>query len=93
MRFLQRNLLIRFEELSMKLGETLSDDEMNKVIEEHGKIQDQIEACDGWNLDSRLDLAMEALRGVEPVHYPPWRPRALAARKAATSDCASWRWV
>ena len=62
----QRNLLIRFEELSMKLGETLSDDEMNKVIEEHGKIQDQIEACDGWNLDSRLDLAMEALRLAPP---------------------------
>jgi sulfate-transporting ATPase len=58
----QRDLLKRFEELSMKLGETLSDDEMSKVIEEHGKVQDQIEACDGWNLDHSLGLAMEALR-------------------------------
>jgi sulfate-transporting ATPase len=58
----QRDLLQRFEELSMKLGESLSDDEMNKVIEQHGKVQDQIEACDGWNLDHRLELAMEALR-------------------------------
>jgi len=58
----QRDLLVRFEELSLRLGETLSDDEMNKVIEEHGSIQDKIEAADGWNLDHRLELAMEALR-------------------------------
>jgi ATP-binding cassette ChvD family protein len=58
----QRDQLKRFEELSMKLGESLSDDEMNKVIEQHGKVQDQIEASDGWNLDHRLELAMEALR-------------------------------
>jgi ATP-binding cassette ChvD family protein len=58
----QRDLLKRFEELSLKLGESLSDDEMNKVIEEHGKIQDAIEANDGWNLDHRLELAMDALR-------------------------------
>jgi ATP-binding cassette ChvD family protein len=57
-----RNLLTRFEELSMKLGEELSEAQMNKVIEEHGKIQDQIEACDGWNLDHQLELAMDALR-------------------------------
>ncbi len=58
----QRELLARFEQLSVKLGESLSDDEMNKVIEQHGKVQDQIEACDGWNLDHALSLAMEALR-------------------------------
>jgi ATP-binding cassette ChvD family protein len=57
-----RDLLKRFEELSMKLGESLSDDEMNKVLEEHGKLQDKIEAADGWNLDHRLELAMDALR-------------------------------
>jgi len=57
-----RDLLIRFEELSNKLGESMSDDEMNKVMEEHGKIQDAIEACDGWNLDHQLELAMDALR-------------------------------
>jgi sulfate-transporting ATPase len=57
-----RDLLNRFEELSNKLGESMSDDEMNKVMEEHGKIQDAIEACDGWNLDHQLELAMDALR-------------------------------
>jgi energy-dependent translational throttle protein EttA len=57
-----RDLLQRFEELSMKLGESLSDAEMDAVIEEHGKTQDQIEACDGWNLDHQLELAIDALR-------------------------------
>jgi ATP-binding cassette ChvD family protein len=58
----QRGLLARFEELSMKLGETLSDDAMQKVIDEHTSVQDKIEAADGWNLDHRLELAMDALR-------------------------------
>jgi ATP-binding cassette ChvD family protein len=58
----QRQLLVRFEELSLKLGESLTDDEMDKVVNEHGKTQDAIEACDGWNLDHRLELAMDALR-------------------------------
>ncbi len=57
-----RGLLTRFEELSLKLGEDLPEAEMNKVMEEHGKIQDQIEACDAWNLDHQLELAMDALR-------------------------------
>ena len=57
-----RDLLARFEALSMKLGEELSEAEMNRVVEEHGKTQDAIEACDGWNLDHQLELAMDALR-------------------------------
>jgi ATP-binding cassette ChvD family protein len=57
-----RELLKRFEDLSMKLGESLPDAEMDAVIEEHGKTQDKIEACDGWNLDHQLELAMDALR-------------------------------
>jgi ATP-binding cassette ChvD family protein len=57
-----RALLTRFEELSMKLGESLGEAEMNQVMEEHAKIQDQIEAADAWNLDHQLELAMDALR-------------------------------
>ncbi len=57
-----RQLLARFEEVSMKLGEPLSDDEMNKVLEEQAKLQDQIDAVDAWNLDHQLDIAMDALR-------------------------------
>jgi ATP-binding cassette ChvD family protein len=58
----QRALLTEFEELSMKLGEPMSDDEMNRLLERQGDLQDRIDAQDLWNLDSRVDIAMEALR-------------------------------
>ncbi|HEY6728183.1 MAG TPA: energy-dependent translational throttle protein EttA [Polyangiaceae bacterium] len=57
-----RALLSEFEELSMKLGEPMSDDEMNQLLERQGKLQDRIDAEDAWNLDSRIEIAMEALR-------------------------------
>jgi len=57
-----RALLTRFDELSMRLGEEMSPEEMEKVLEEQGKLQDAIEAAGAWELDSRLELAMEALR-------------------------------
>jgi energy-dependent translational throttle protein EttA len=57
-----RKLLADFEEVSMKLGEPLSDDEMNSVLEKQGKLQDQIDAVDAWNLDTQLEIAMDALR-------------------------------
>jgi len=61
-----RALVTKFEELSAKLGEELSDDEMNKVIEEQGKLQDKIDAVDAWNLDRTVDIAMDALRCPPP---------------------------
>jgi len=57
-----RELLTRFEELSTKMGEPLPDDEMDAVMEEFGRIQDAIEAANGWELDNLIDVAMEALR-------------------------------
>jgi energy-dependent translational throttle protein EttA len=57
-----RDTLRRFEEVSMKFGEVASDDEMNALLDEQGKLQDKIDAGDGWNLDSTLELAMDALR-------------------------------
>ncbi|MCA9684532.1 MAG: ATP-binding cassette domain-containing protein, partial [Myxococcales bacterium] len=57
-----RDTLRRFEEVSMKFGEVSSDDEMNALLEEQGKLQDKIDAGDGWNLDNTLELAMDALR-------------------------------
>ena len=57
-----RALLARFEELSMKLGEDLPDAEMDKVIAEQGRVQDQIEAADAWELDRHVEDAMDALR-------------------------------
>jgi ATP-binding cassette ChvD family protein len=57
-----RALVTDFETLSMKLGEPMSDGEMNKLLERQGALQDRIDAADAWNLDQRVDFAMEALR-------------------------------
>jgi ATP-binding cassette ChvD family protein len=57
-----RALLNRYDEINATFGEELSPDEMEKVLEEQGRVQDQIEAANGWDLDSRLELAMDALR-------------------------------
>jgi ATP-binding cassette ChvD family protein len=58
----KRNLLTRYEELSMKLGEDLPEAEMDKVMAEQGRLQDQIEAANAWDLDRELEIAMDALR-------------------------------
>jgi ATP-binding cassette ChvD family protein len=55
-------LLTRYDDVNAKLGEDLSPEEMDKVLDEQGKLQDKIEAANAWDLDSRLDLAMDALR-------------------------------
>ena len=57
-----RALLTRFEEVSMKLGEDLSEKEMDKLLAEQGRLQDQIEAVNAWELDHQVDMAMDALR-------------------------------
>ncbi len=57
-----KKLLARFDELSEKMGESLPDDEMDKVMAEYGKVQDAIEAAGGWDLDRTLETAMDALR-------------------------------
>ncbi len=61
-----RDLLKRFEDLSMKLGEPMSDKEMDAVMAEQAKVQDQIEACNGWDIDRTLEIAMDALRCPPP---------------------------
>jgi ATPase subunit of ABC transporter with duplicated ATPase domains len=55
-------LLARYDEVNAKLGEDLSPDEMDKVLEEQSKIQDKIDASNAWDLDSQLEHAMDALR-------------------------------
>ena len=55
-------LLARYDDLNAKLGEDLPPEQMDKVIEEQAKVQDRIEAANAWDLDSRLELAMDALR-------------------------------
>ncbi|HVY29933.1 MAG TPA: energy-dependent translational throttle protein EttA [Polyangiaceae bacterium] len=57
-----RQLVTDFETLSMKLGEPMSDDEMTKTLEQQASLQDKIDAIDAWNLDQRVEMAMDALR-------------------------------
>ena len=57
-----RQLLDDFNALSMKFTEPMSDDEMNKLLEKQGRLQDQIDHLGAWELDHKLDLAMDALR-------------------------------
>lgn len=61
-----KGLMDEFDRINMKFGEEMSDEEMNKLIQRQGEVQDKIDACDGWNLDSRLERAMDALRCPDP---------------------------
>jgi len=56
------DLLREFEEINQKFSEPMSDDEMNALLERQGKVQGDLEARDAWDLDSRLEMAMDALR-------------------------------
>jgi len=56
----------RFNAISEKFAEPMSDDEMNKLLEEQAKLQDEIDAAGGWELDRKLEIAADALR------LPPW---------------------
>ena len=73
--------------ISDKFSEPMSDDEMNKLIEHQGAVQEKLDAWDAWDLDSRLEMAMDALRcppGETPVNI-------LSGRgKNAGSPCAGY---
>jgi ATP-binding cassette ChvD family protein len=61
-----RALLAEYDHLSERLGEDLSPGETEKVLEQQGRLQDRIEAAGAWDLDSRVELAMDALRVPPP---------------------------
>ena len=54
--------LRQFDELNLRFADPLTDDEMNALIAEQGKLQDRLDHLNAWDLDSRLELAMDALR-------------------------------
>jgi energy-dependent translational throttle protein EttA len=56
------DLLKEFEEINAKFGEEMSDDEMNALLERQGVVQEKLDHLDAWDLDSRLEMAMDALR-------------------------------
>ena len=57
-----KKLLTRFDEVNLRLGEDITPEEMDKLLEEQAKLQDAIEAAKGWDLDRTLEIAMDALR-------------------------------
>jgi sulfate-transporting ATPase len=58
----QRAMLTQFEELSARFAEPMDDDEMNRLLEKQGNLQERIDALGLWELDHKIDLAMDALR-------------------------------
>jgi len=64
-----KNMLDEFDEISMKFGEDMSDDEMNNLLAKQAELQDKIEAANGWELDRTLERAADALR------LPDWEQK------------------
>ena len=56
------DLLKEYDDINAKFAEPMDDDAMNKLIERQGNVQEKLDAVDAWNLDSRLEMAMDALR-------------------------------
>ncbi|HMG32770.1 MAG TPA: energy-dependent translational throttle protein EttA [Blastocatellia bacterium] len=56
------DLLKEFDEINARFAESLTDDEMNALLERQGTVQEKLESAGGWDLDSRLEMAMDALR-------------------------------
>ncbi len=64
------DLMDEFNRINEQFGEPMSDDEMDALIKRQGEVQEKLDACDAWDLDARLDMAMDALRcpeGQTPV--------------------------
>src|SRR5216110_1416074 len=59
-------LLREFDEINAKFAEPMSDKEMSDLLEKQGKVQERLDAAQAWDLDSRLEMAMEALRCPPP---------------------------
>ncbi len=57
-----RDLLARFEEVSARFAEPLDDEAMNALIEEQGALQERIDAADAWDIDRKVEIAMDAMR-------------------------------
>ena len=56
------NLLKEFEEINAKFAEEMSDDDMNKLLQRQGEVQEKLDQQDAWDLDARLEMALDALR-------------------------------
>ncbi len=64
-----KNKLAQFDEISMRFAEPMSDAQMSALLEKQGELQNEIEACGGWDINRKLDLAADALR------LPDWESK------------------
>jgi hypothetical protein len=84
------DLVNEFNRINERFAEPMSDDDMDKLIQRQGEVQEKLDALDAWDLDARLEMAMDALRcppGDTPVRHLRWRaapggPLPPAAEKA-----------
>src|SRR5579884_1739798 len=60
------DLIKEYDEINAKFAEPMSDDEMNDLLDRQGKVQEKLDAANAWDLDSRLEMAMDALRCPPP---------------------------
>jgi ATPase subunit of ABC transporter with duplicated ATPase domains len=79
----QRAMLRQFEEISAKFAEPMDDDEMTRLLEKQGNLQERIDALGLWELDHKVDIAMDALR------LPPGDARSRACRAASGAESRS----
>ena len=78
-----QDLVDRFNEITGRMADPKPDDDLDKLMDEMGRLQEQIDACDGWELDRMMDIASDAL--VLPPDDTPGPPafrRRAAARGA-----------
>ena len=59
-------MLKEFDEINAKFGEEMTEDEMNALLERQGVVQEKLDHQDAWDLDARLEMAMDALRCPPP---------------------------
>ncbi len=64
-----RGLLTKFEEISMRFAEPMSDEEMTRLLDQQAKVQERIDAVNAWDLDRQVEIAMDALR-LPPADAP-----------------------
>jgi len=81
--------LREYEAVSNGLGEGLSPEQMEKLLEKQSRLQEQIEAVNGWELENQLEIAMDALRWpptdrFRPPHSPARGPRVLSLSISAS---------
>jgi energy-dependent translational throttle protein EttA len=85
-----RDLLRRFDDVNMQFAEPMTDEEMQALIDEQARLQDRIEASNAWDLDRRIEIAMDALRlppaDADVAHLSGGEKRRVALCKVLLED-------